>query len=463
MRAMKITLLLLLLPAFAFAQESPCTNDMNIQQCTDAIVGSTLDVAVAAEKSDVAKEATGVPAVNADAGNSLRDFLSFFAAAVETATLSEKDDALTLDWNLRINELGEDPVKLQAVFRKPALWKPFADKITNAADRDKLIEGLDDLDDVTVSATYAPESIERGRNLEPHRPLFRRLVNGSGVGSRQPTIERLQLGLLLQDVELTDEGEDVEDFEDIKFEHIKKEADRAKVKDAVIAAANALKKNRAAYDALFAGAGLDRFSDLLSNQPQIYFSVGRRERDSLSGPRETNLKVTYEKGFVNLNTFRSAKAESCAKSDEDCAVAFKAYVRQPDVIQGLEAANRVSLSIEYADVGEVDITTTLLPEAFHAEGSRKTNGSFTYGRVLRRGEQNRDGRVDVSLTYEDVKGDPNLDNRWIGSAIYTQKLSDTVSIPIGFVWANHEMDVPASDERLSAHVGLIFKLPKLRP
>lgn len=460
MRALRITSLflsLLLLPTLALAQEATCKDDMTLQECTDKIVGSTLEAAAAAEQGEVARETTGVPAVDADAGNALRDFLSIFSAAVQSATLTEKDDALTLDWNLRLDELGDDPVKLQAVFRRPSLWKPFAEKITNAADRDKLLGGLDDLDDVTVSATYAPESIKRGRNLEPHRPLFRMLMDAA-VGNRTPTLSADTLGAILQEVDLDD---DVEELEDVKFEDIADE-DRERVRDAVIAAATDMKKSRAAFDALFAGSGLDRFSDLLNNQPQLYFSISRRERDSLSGPRETSIKATYEKGFVNLNTFHKEAAASCGDAD-DCAAAYKTYVRRPDVVQGLDAANRVSISFEYADAEEYDISTTLLPDPFLIEGTRKTNGSLTYGRVLRRDEQNRDGRIDISLTYEDVKGDPKLDNRWIGSAIYTQKLSDTVGIPIGFVWANHDKDVAESDGRISAHIGLIFKLPKTLP
>jgi hypothetical protein len=451
-------LLVLLLPCVAFGQETACPDDMKIMTCYNQIVGTTLRAAEEKEETkEVAAETTGVPAIEADAGNSLRDFLSFFAAAVQTATLSEKDDAITLDWNLRFSEAGEDPIKLQAVLRKPTLWKAFAETVSDAAVRDNLLEDLDDTDDITLSVSYGPENENLGRNLPPHRTLFNAVT--APVAALRPSDAEDELDKLLQTAGFDD---DVADAEDLTFNDAPA-ARREDLRKATLKAARQAKADREAFVADFAKRGFERFSDLLNNQPQLYVSASRRERNSLVGPRETSLKLTYEKGFVNLNTFKKAAGGVCPDDSDACSAAFTTYVQRSDVIQGLDAANRVSLSIEYADVGEYDIKNALLPDPFHVEGSRKTNGSFTYGRVLRRDEQKRDGRVDVSLTYEDVKGDPNLDNRWIGSAIYTQKLSDTVSIPIGFVWASHEKDVPDSDERVSAHLGLIFKLPKLVP
>src|SRR6185436_6733976 len=135
-------------------------------QAVERATAAATERAAASEQADVSREATGSPAIESAAGNALRDFLSIFAAAVQTANLSEEGDALTLDWNMRMSEFGGNPIKFQGVFRKPVLWEPFATTVTSVADRDKLLKDLDDFDDVTVSVTWSPESAIHGRLLD---------------------------------------------------------------------------------------------------------------------------------------------------------------------------------------------------------------------------------------------------------------------------------------------------------
>ena len=49
-----------------------------------------------------------------------------------------------------------------------------------------------------------------------------------------------------------------------------------------------------------------------------------------------------------------------------------------------------------------------------------------------------EGRIDLAFNYDDVSGDPKLDDRWVGSVTYTQKLTDSFTLPLSLVYANHE-------------------------
>jgi len=458
MRRISIALLVLFVSTSLAAQERKCENTNTIDQCTSSIVKSTL---VASQEKEVAAEVTGTPTVDSFLGNSTRDFLSVFAAGLQTANISEKEDALTLDWNLRIQELGSDPVKLQAVVRKPTLFKSFSDKLPTDADRTRLKDDLGDFDDLTVSVSYASESKTHGRNLKPHLDLFE-AIHGD-LEKVQPSEKEFALDLIAKLPELKDFAE----LDNVTFGAIP-ESVRERARGITIAAAEAIVASRAKFDQKFKAFQLDRFSDLINNQPQVYFSASRRERASLVGPRETSIKATYEKGFVNVNTFRKFAGGDCpgatTETGNTCAAKFQQYVNDPAIVAGLDASNRLSFSLEYSDSEDYKITDTALTDPFVVKGSRVTNGAFTYGRIVRRDRvSSRDGRVDLSVTYADVRGDKDQDNRFIASAIYTQKMSDTMSLPIGVVWSNRDAHVPDSDRRLSVHFGLVFKVPKVAP
>ena len=487
MRRLSIAVLFLLATASAAAQEERCPLTQTIAECTNSIVKSTLqpfaEVAEARkaadteeENADIAAEATGAPTVDSFLGNATRDFLSIFAAGLQTANLSEEQDALTLDWNLRVNELGDKPVKLQGVLRKPVLWKDFTDHLATGVDRTKLEDKLEDFDDLTLTVSYGPEDQKYGRNLAPHLTLFDVLHSGiaADITVQESTAavaaREFALGRFSQNPDI----QDIQDLQNKRFNELPPTR-QDEARRLTIAAADSIAMTRTVFDTKFVAYGLDRFSDLLNNQPQLYFSASRRERSSLVGPRETTIKATYEKGFVNINTFRKEAADSCPKSNDTeappseveqaaCAAAFKQYVKRPEIVAGLDAANRFAFSLEYSDAEDYTITDALVPTPFDVKGSRVTNGSIVYGRMMHRDRANgRDGRVDLSVTYADVRGDADKDNRFIASAIYTQKINDTMSFPIGVVWSNRDAHVPDSDQRLSAHFGLVFKMPKGMP
>ncbi len=73
------------------------------------------------------------------------------------------------------------------------------------------------------------------------------------------------------------------------------------------------------------------------------------------------------------------------------------------------------------------------------------------------------GRIDLSFRFEDVKdpSDPtkNARSRGIGSITYTQKINDSLSIPVSLLFANHSSDLGDVNKKFNAHFGLVYKLP----
>ncbi len=468
-----LVILLVIAASSLRAEVKPCTTPrMTVTDCFSELVPSTLEALLPDAEKQVAERAateevqvkaapTGVPAIDSTAGSSLRDFLSRFLVGMENGNLSDDGNALTVDYNLRLSDLGKRVVKIQGVIRKPTLWEPFATSLDSDSSRDKLGGKLNDFDDITLSLTYAPENMRMGRSLEPHRKMFRAALNA--VGSRTPSDALRELVEQFRAMKNANPAAfaSVEDFDDLVFDDIKDLDAQEEIREKTIAAARGIVTSRVDFDKRYDAAGLNLFSDLLNNQPQLYVSLSTREREALVGPRGRSLKATYELGFVNLNSFRDEAGDQCDDmSSAACVAAFTDYAQRSDVQAGSAESNRVAISLEYNDLDDYDITGEDITTPFHVEGTRKWSGSIAYGRMLvKRDAATHDGRIDFSLTYEDLSSkDANVDNRWVASAIYTQKISDALSLPFGVVWSNHDADVPDSDKRVSAHFGLVFKM-----
>src|SRR5262249_51034590 len=81
-------------PTTCFQKFNPPT--MSTKQAKD----QAKDHAQSDTQKMVAVANTGATTLSSPSATALKDFLSFFAASVDSATVSEKGNALTLDWNL---------------------------------------------------------------------------------------------------------------------------------------------------------------------------------------------------------------------------------------------------------------------------------------------------------------------------------------------------------------------------
>jgi hypothetical protein len=352
-------------------------------------------------------------------------------------------------------------VKIQTVFYQPEVLKSIQDMLTSAGETKDVsaLQGkLNDADDVAVMLSAAPETKYWGRSFKSHREQFEDLYR-SAVLNRVDADRNAKLrdeeDKILQSFSRAPEGQPV------YFR-------TAKIKDVVLleprfvsilqAAARSEAELETEKDLLFADSHLASFADLLANQPQLSFSAGGRWRDRSVGPNEVNAEATFELGLVNLN--HACPGGECIDKE------FKEYVGAH--LRSLQAAtsdksgskdNRFSFTINYSRTQAYAFS--LPADNIDLRMPRTTHLTYaiSYGRqvIFDKGGKSL-GRIDLTGKYENFSDDPLHQDRGTLDLTYTQKVSDTFSLPLGISYANHGEFLGQVDRRLSAHFGLHAKV-----
>jgi hypothetical protein len=483
MRASLFGALLLIVAAVPLRAQSnnSCGDDETIPGCFSRLVGAVEVGAAAADvQESVAAANTGVPTLTSPLGSSLKDFLSVFTAFVDTAALTEDDSgALTLDWNFGSARFTTGrPFKAQAVFHKAQLNPQIKAALTGELLQET--EGsLDDTDDVTASLSYSPQTRGLGRTLSPHRALFELLLaEARRAEGRDPqTFAFLQL---VQPFQAQPPFTTAQSLDSITFKQLTI-PQRARIEPAVIAYAQEQLAIDEGYKRALTAVGVDKFRTLLHQQPQLYGSVLVRTRNELVGANEMSFKLTYETSGRGLRSFYSASKRTCndaqlqsARNAPDsgvgiaCLDAWRDFLAEDKTQAAIAGAGRFAFSLEYTGVAENEVSIAsppsgVTPDPFtlHTDDSESLIGSVTWSRELTRiGAASREGRFDATASYENVTGDEDRDNRFVVSAVYSQKINDRVTIPLGIAYANRDRYLKdVSDRGISMHFGLIYKLP----
>jgi hypothetical protein len=203
------------------------------------------------------------------------------------------------------------------------------------------------------------------------------------------------------------------------------------------------------------------FAALLDNQSQLHGSAIRSMRRNIVGTNEWTADVTFEWGPRNLTTFRKKYAATCgpdkittASVAADCAQTLQTYAQNA-------ANDRLAFSAEYHVANRRWIDLPQYAVEYGIPRSRSLVYSLKYGRPLSPAVNRTGSRIDLDVDFENVSEPDDISNRLVASLTYTYKVNDTVSIPVGLVYASHEKDLPTSDEKLNAHFGVLFKMPTL--
>jgi hypothetical protein len=197
--------------------------------------------------------------------------------------------------------------------------------------------------------------------------------------------------------------------------------------------------------------------DLIDNQPQLFVSVQAHSPDEIVGPRSISAKLTWEKGWANLNALRASRTD-CTSAVLSC---LSAYLGDPDseVRQSLERGDRIALSLEYKKVDDYSVA---LPDdgiAVSAPEDELLIGSFTYGRYLgNAGFGPGKPRIDVGIQYEKVDSSTIRQDRFVATATYSQKISNASILSFGLVYANKSEFRGDVDHEVSARFGLNYKV-----
>jgi hypothetical protein len=351
---------------------------------------------------------------------------------------------------------------VQGVFRKPVLFeeiKKGLPETVRASRAEELEKKLDDLDDASLVLSYNVVTSSTGRSFEQHRPLHSALFQTLAQGIPDDTPKSLfKLGELLQnnpDIFLDDTGAQ-------KFGSIPDSGMRDLAKSLIERSARDAAEHRSALESAANAKGLDLFADLLNNQPQLFFSAAQRSRQDLVGSDELAAKLTYERGFFNLNTLRGHLGTDCPAADPASAAAKACLARYAVWINEnrsrIKAGERIALFVEYAEEDAYSFQQPIDQLDLRFTSSHKLMASFSYGRYLTFARDGQSTRLDVSAQYEDFSKDATKRDRGVGSITLTRKISDSVSLPIGLVYANHGQFLGEVDSKLSAHFGLKFKM-----
>lgn len=89
-------------------------------------------------------------------------------------------------------------------------------------------------------------------------------------------------------------------------------------------------------------------------------------------------------------------------------------------------------------------------------------GAFTRELVLLLAEPRpgpANARVDLTAKYELPEDNARDKKGLVASLTYTQKISDSFSLPISFVYSDHESELLSVQKRFSTRFGLLYKLP----
>jgi hypothetical protein len=421
-------------------------NAVFTQTCPD---GQPVDCFVSLQTSaGLTRKNTGEPALTTATNSSLRDFLTLFTAAVSSSHLTETGTALTLDWNLPLRHAG-DTLKLQSIFNQAALDSKLKTQLAGHSDADTIAGSLGDFDDIQLSVTWAPGRKSMGRRLAPHERLISSFV------AAQPLEQTIALLKDLREVPGLPAG-------DFKMSDITDARVRALIEKRFTAAATEDES-----DLTQQSLRMTAFRELVSNQPQFYVSGVAHIRDRLVGADTYAAKMTYEiGGGTNLNSFYAMNDKCKTDYDAVCDGKFQSFAEEARKktadAGGLAptgfAAGRFAFALEYTRTNANNIVLPQDSIDLRTPRGHRTVGSIVWGTLLVANPQH-EGRFDLNVAYEDNSADANLKDRLIASAIYTQKINDTVLLPIGIVYANHARYLTDVDRKLSVHFGLVYKLP----
>ena len=428
-------------------------NPVSGSALTQAQVDAAAQQSEAATQKSVAAANTGISSLVSPSASSVKDFLSLISASVESASLTSSGQAVTLDYNPPIKILGADhALKLQATFNQPELNQQLTTHFASDPGALKPFEDdLTDTDDLALSGTVQPTSERFGRSIVPHRATFRAMMNAV-LPDRSSWQQALGQAIVASGLSA----------ETQTFASLPAEQQQA----AMQAVESAAKQQQAVLRT--AGAFASKFARLLNNQPQLYGSALYDSRKNVVGPNEWTAKVTYELSSTNLNAFRRKYGTTCTETALAARTTAAQCARLLQNFAGSDAVDddRLSFSLEYHRTNRRWIKGDPNLQGFEFGYARAHNFEYEvkYGRTLQGDSMgSSNGRVDLSFRYEDVEDPTNTANdvksRGVGAITYTQKINDSLSIPISLVYANHTANLGDVDRKLNAHFGLVYKLP----
>ncbi len=408
-----------------------------------------------------------------------RDFLSQLIAALESYSASG-GQKLTFDYNFPIDKFAG---KLQVSLSEPALHEKLAKaQAANTATLKTLKDELDFGDDIAFTFSISPqaktkvEKVERALMLADDDLLTMRtsaillsrqtaagLAQVSSASDAPPQFSALDAALRGEPLPTSEETRNVAaDTDRFALTELRRFAAKDIIRDAAIVAAN---------------------------QSKWVFDAAYRQRSETVGQDEWSLKASYEYGpGTNVEKRQGEIASDCAemaarlaagetefkrtRNGAECKNPMAGALDEAAKDDTVKTGTRLTFNLEYHDFSAVQFSRTdLTPSVeFDLPNSRSVVASLVGGRDVfladpdpnDPAQRDRSGRIELTVTYDDVSGDENRKDKLIGTLTYSQRITDTLFIPVSLTYANHTDYLTNVDRKLNAHFGIAYKLPDMK-
>jgi hypothetical protein len=205
-------------------------------------------------------------------------------------------------------------------------------------------------------------------------------------------------------------------------------------------------------------AGLDRFAELVNNQPQFSAEATLRLRDELVGPGSFAIGVRYERGFDNMNGLRAACEDG--GSPVVTLACVRDYLSRPGVESSLNTGNRVWAAAHFSRVDA--FAADLAADSAQVDIGESWDLIFEagYGRYLQVDAQgNQLGRLDVSVEGRLVDAQTeNRENRIVFRFDLSRQISEGVTMVFGVSAANRPEFISEEARKFRVRTGLRYGL-----
>jgi hypothetical protein len=469
------------------AQQGICDDTDTLDDCNgkvaDRIESTAADPTVGTEasledaKADLAAKPAGTTALGPGLGSAINDFIPVLAGALGFSPTTTEEGAAAFESNVRIPVgSASQKVRMRVVLREAEIYEPLRLALPEATREERtaaLSDQLGDFDDVGLNLAWNYESQSFGRSFEAHRSQYDRLLGleSEEFHHRPGVVEakrrvRHEADSIYRVVRESITADSLDPARGCTFVPIRvaqlqlgcfKRSVRDRLEEAIERAMRATVEVEAEFDGQLERTGFYDLPNLVNNQPQLAAQVNVDVRQELVGPNVVTGTVRYETGFINMNGLRRAcRQDGQTAITVDC---LRGYAKDPARQASLKRGDRFFVALSYGRRSDYAVALEEDGVTLDLDGTWSFSGELGFGRYVafnRTGDQI--GRIDLSALYLHHQDDPNRQNRFVGSATYTQRIAPSLSLAAGVSYASAPEFLGEVEHEVSATFGLRYKL-----
>jgi len=263
---------------------------------------------------------------------------------------------------------------------------------------------IDDFDDLELTFSYNIVSQKFGRDFEPHRPFFTQLSKGI-FGSKQVT-----------------EAKQIRNEAQVKLDG----------NEEIIS--------------LMAGSSLLPCKELT----QKYKFDNEQQNSCMDFNSAQKIILSAEADYNSLNPqYIAVLVNNQPQLQFSGSYKKKSYVHSKN-------DGRFKLALEYSHLDDHKFSVN--QTNFIKKGGEKLTATAAYGRSILFAKDNTPTmRLDVSLDIEEFLDDTEGNDRYVGTATLTRKISDNLSVPISIQYANKSEFLNKDSKEVFANIGFKYE------